>query len=185
MTLANIESALAKLTPELPDIIGQTAVDWYKDSFKNQGFTDTTLVKWKPRREANGLDKTLIKTANLRDSIRFRTFGKTVVVFTGAESAAYASIHNRGGKIAVTPRMKRFFWAMYAKSRGGTTSGRTSSRLTKANSAQGQAAKFWRAMALSKTITIPKRQFIGESAGLRRRMAKRIKARFNELIDKV
>jgi phage gpG-like protein len=181
-TLAETEAALAKLIDEVPDIVGQTAVDWYKDSFKNQGFTDNVLVPWKPRRGAAGRDKTLVHTANLRDSLRYRAVGNTVVVFTGGESADYARIHNRGGTIAVTPRMRRFFWAMHAKAGGGVRSGRSSTRLSRANQAQAQAAIKWKRMALSKKITIPKRQFIGESAGLRRRISTRIVSRFNQIL---
>jgi phage gpG-like protein len=108
--------------------------------------------------------------------------GNVVVVFTGGESAAYARIHNRGGKLAVTPRMRRFFWAMYAKARGSTRSGRSSSRLSRANLALGQEAQAWKRMALSKSITIPNRQFIGESAGLRRRISQRIVKRFTQIL---
>ena len=65
----------------------------------------------------------------------------------------YASIHNEGGKIVVTPKMKKYFWARYHDA-GGSQNGKMSAE-----------AAFWRNMALKRAgsaITIPKRQFMGD-----------------------
>ena len=63
----------------------------------------------------------------------------------------YASAHNDGADIAVTERMKKFFWAKHYESK----------------EALGKAAaeaKFWRNMALKKPgshIKLPRRHFLG------------------------
>lgn len=81
----------------------------------------------------------LISSGKLRRSIRSQII-KNGVRWTSSE--VYAAIHNEGGTITVTEKMKKYFWAMYAK--------------TKLPS--------WKRMALMKVgkkIKIPKRQFIG------------------------
>jgi len=80
-------------------------------------------------------------------------------------SLPYASIHNEGGEIKVTAKMKRFFWAMYYKSSGAvseTKGGAT--RKNQRNERLNQEAAKWKALALmpvGKAIKIPERRFIG------------------------
>ena len=65
----------------------------------------------------------------------------------------YAKIHNDGGQITVTPKMKSYFWSRYYDA-GGSNKGEIS-----------KEAEFWRNMALKKVgsiIDIPQRQFMGE-----------------------
>lgn len=65
----------------------------------------------------------------------------------------YAPIHNYGGEIAVTKKMKGFFWSRY-RNAGGYDKGKMS-----------KEAEFWRNMAIKKvgsTIRIPQRQFMGD-----------------------
>lgn len=65
----------------------------------------------------------------------------------------YAPVHNYGGEITVTKKMKGYFWGRYREA-GGYNKGKMS-----------KEAEFWRNMALKKvgsTIRIPQRQFMGE-----------------------
>ena len=65
----------------------------------------------------------------------------------------YAPIHNDGGEITVTKKMKGYFWGRYYEA-GGHNKGNMS-----------KEAEFWRNMAVKKvgsTIKIPQRQFMGE-----------------------
>jgi len=115
------------ITEDLPDIIGVEAVNHFKSSFDNEGFTDETLEKWPEveRRKgktkgADALRKILTgKTGNLHDSITYdKEPGKVVVsanpMNTGA-SQNYAVAHNFGtsnagrGRNTVIP--KRTFLA--------------------------------------------------------------------------
>lgn len=43
-----LERAKQYLQNDVPDIIGIEAVNHFKDSFQNEGFTDTSLEKWEP-----------------------------------------------------------------------------------------------------------------------------------------
>ena len=99
-------------------------------------FTD----RWKARSTPNPKGTLLMVTSTLRRSIRSEVRGNGVR-FTSA--VPYASIHNEGGKITVTAKMKRFFWYKY--------------KITK--------DEMWKRMALmkvGKVITIQQRQFIGD-----------------------
>ncbi len=82
----------------------------------------------------------------------------------------YAEIHNEGGKIVATEKMKAFFWAKYYETEGKqSTNKKGERRQNKANKELSQDALFWRAMALKKVgdvVKIPQRQFIGESSEL-------------------
>ncbi len=104
----------------------------------------------------------MLRSGKLRRSIRSKLTHNSIIF---SSSMPYAAIHNEGGKIVVTEKMKRYFWAMYYKCTNAvklTKTGKASNnqrtrRLT-------EEAKQWRAMALKKTgskIKIPKRQFIG------------------------
>lgn len=84
----------------------------------------------------------LISSGKLRRSIRSQII-KNGVRWTSSE--VYAAIHNEGGTITVTEKMKKYFWAMYAK--------------TKLPSYKRMAL-----MKVGKKIKMPKRQFIGNHA---------------------
>ena len=79
----------------------------------------------------------------------------------------YAAIHNEGGAIKVTAKMKRFFWYKYYSATGSFGRKKDGSmRNDNRNRQLGTEADFWKAMALMKvgaTIKIPKRQFLGTS----------------------
>ena len=78
-------------------------------------------------------------SGDLRKSIRSRSDDHSITFYS---DLAYAGIHNEGGEIKVTARMKRFFWHKYHETKD----------------------EFWKAMALmkvGKTIKIPRRQFLG------------------------
>lgn len=135
-----------KLKSDLKRYASVAGVNFFKDSFLNQGFTNEALEPWAQRK--NDLDpgrKILIKSAFLMNSIQVFSASKKRIVF--GSDAEYAAIHNEGGvvKIPITTKSRKYFWVMF-KVTGNS---------------------MWKAMALTKkqaiTITIPKRQFIGES----------------------
>lgn len=57
--------------------------------------------------ESRGL---LTRTGALRRSIKTETTGHSVVF---SSDLPYAAIHNEGGAITVTRKMKRYFWYLY------------------------------------------------------------------------
>jgi phage gpG-like protein len=151
------------------DIVNIAAVEglhFFQDSFDNQGFTDVVLEPWKQKKQADGY-KILLQTGFLKNSLQVFDKNEKRIVF--GSDAEYAEIHNEGGTIQITntARAKRFFWFMYK--------------------ATGQMQ--WKYMALSKkphfNIKMPKRQFIGESQTLLKKLEKilgiELKQRFKKL----
>lgn len=107
----------------------------------------------------------LVSTGQLRASIltdvRANDQGGSV---TFRSDLPYAAIHNQGGTVTVTPKMRRYFWARHYEAQGKQKK-RSSSSLT-------PEAEFWRNMALKPVgslINIPQRQFIGSHPAVTRR----------------
>lgn len=133
-------------------VLGNEAVNFFKDNFRLQGFKNNGAVdKWKERRFTSGNKQRaiLINTGTLVRSIQVKsTTDTTATIGIGQEAANYAAIHNYGGIIIPSMRQRRFFWAMYKKEKGNP------------------AATMWRGLALATKITIPQRKFMGASTDL-------------------
>jgi hypothetical protein len=80
-------------------------------------------------------------------------------------------LHNRGGKIKITPRMRKYFWYMYRQNAESITYSikKRQANNTQRNRMLSAKAQFWKNMALTKKdhITIPQRQFIGDHPRVR------------------
>lgn len=107
----------------------------FDENFRRKAFFDKP---WK-RRRMNERGSILIGTGQLRRSIRKEVNGNKIVFLS---HLPYAEIHNEGGEIVVTEKMKRFFWYKYA-----------STKLL--------AYKYMAMMKTGSKIVIPQRQFVG------------------------
>ena len=134
--------------------IGNEIVNFFKDSFRNQGFTDVNLKPWK---KVDGKTKAMIETGKLRNSIRIKKIDTRLVEVIS--DMPYSTIQNDGGTIIITEKMKKFFWAKYKKT----------------------GSPKWKAMALSTKINIPKRQFMGESVALNKIIQATIEEEYNRI----
>ena len=106
----------------------------------------------------------LVDTGSLRRSIASRTTDSSITFYT---NEPYAAIHNDGGDIRVTAKMKRYFWHRYYAATGsfGRRKDGTRSR-DRRNLQLSTEAEFWQHMALMKVgsvIRIPRRRFLGTS----------------------
>lgn len=159
----------------LPIKVGAMAKAFFMDNFRMGGFMDRNLKKWPKtrRQESGGPDAAygplLSSRAHLSNSVEYRPERGKVYI---ENKVPYASIHNEGGDIPVTSRMKRFFWASFFAA-GGKPKGAEPS----------PEAKKWRAMALNKKqkIQMPKRQFIGESRAPNKKINALIEKEINAL----
>lgn len=143
-------------------------VNFFKQNFRRQGFLDGSLTPWDKRVLNIGTARgVLIQSGKLRDSIHAVSRGVDRVIYQ-TDPLPYAKIHNEGGEIIVTERMKRYFWYLYMKSTGTMQKKKNGElRQNKANARLSTMASFYKAMACKKVgskIKIPKRQYIGESA---------------------
>lgn len=138
--------------------------DEFDQNFERQSFFSKAWARRKsPMREGGS---TLIDTGALRRSIRSKTDGESITFYS---DLPYASIHNEGGEIKVTRKMKSYFWHKYMSAAGVLQWCRRKDgtlRKDKNTRRINSEADFWKAMALKKvgsTIKIPQRQFLGYS----------------------
>ena len=165
----DLQRRINRLVRRTLDNIRVEAAEEFDRNFEREAFF---TEKWARRKhnddQSRGL---LVRTGNLRRSITAEVTDRDSVVFSSA--LPYARIHNEGGTIIVTRKMKAYFWWRYHTLTGGTAADGFSNRLqrkrdgTPRNNRKNRAltaeAEFCRAMALKKAgskITIPKRQFI-------------------------
>lgn len=150
----------------LPDLAGIAAVNFFQDRFEQKGWIDDSgFEPWDKRKHSDN-GSLLLKTGNLKDSYDYDT-GKDWVEVTNF--APYSSIHNEGGilTIKITKKSRKFFWYMYKKT----------------------GVLKWKFMAMTKAnafqINIPKRQHIGHSGFLMRRLDKAYYSQIDKLTDKI
>lgn len=144
-------------------IVQDTAVDLtqaFDKSFETKSFFNK---KWKASKYPNRKGSLMLRNGNLRRSIKHST---TNGLIRWKSSFPYASIHNEGGEIKVTAKMKRFFWAMHYKSSNAVLYNVRSKKQanTQRNRKLNEEALKWKALALQKVgtvMTIEQRQFIG------------------------
>ncbi len=117
--------------------------DEFDRNFERKGFFSD---KWKPRAHDYPRGSLLMVTGAMRRSTQGEVSGDGVR-FTSSEP--YTTLHNEGGKITVTAKMKRYFWAKFIQTKDES----------------------WRRMALmkiGKVITMPERRFIGDGPDTQR-----------------
>lgn len=158
--------------------------DEFDKNFERQGFFSE---KWKRRVSPGGEGRgILVRSGELRRSIRTRVDDSSI---TFSSDLPYAAIHNEGGEIKVTSRMKRYFWARYYACQGGFGRRKDGSlRKDKRNARLTSESAFWKALALKKvgsTVKIPKRQFLGISPEVEQACREIIEERLDGVLDDV
>ena len=102
---------LQRMKSTLPTKLANEAKNHFLKSFRDGGFTDRNLSKWKPRK-ANAKNNIgrgiLVKTGNLRRSIKVRyvSFDKVII---GSYGLDYAATHNYGLNVRGFKMPKRQF----------------------------------------------------------------------------
>ena len=157
MTLKELENKIAiDVAMELSDEFDR--------NFERKAFFDK---EWKQTEISNSKGSLMMRSGKLRRSIRY-SVRENQILFSS--SLPYASIHNEGGTIVVTQKMKSFFWAMYYKASGAVTK---TKKGTVGNSQRNLKltgeAKAWKSLALMKVghkMIIEPRQIVGDHHAL-------------------
>jgi phage gpG-like protein len=93
---SNLQKKLDKVLDDSTRIAAALAVRHFRDNFNKQGFDDNGIQRWAPFKSPNyrpGQSK-LVKTSQLRDSIKSQILGRgQIVIYTDRPYAAY---HNNG-----------------------------------------------------------------------------------------
>ena len=91
--------ALEGVKTELPTILANECVTFFKASFRKQGWDDGSVQKWKPRKgdkKGDSTRATLVKSGDLYGSINIEVANwKRIVI---SSKLPYSAIHNNGGK---------------------------------------------------------------------------------------
>lgn len=159
MAMASADGELRKVVRRILSDIRVELGDEFDQNFERQGFF---AEKWQRRKSPiRGDGHILVASGDLRKSIRSRSDESSITFYS---DLAYAGIHNEGGEIKVTARMKRFFWHKYYETKD----------------------EFWKAMALmkvGKTIKIPRRQFLGMAPEVETEVRKIIEANLTQYFE--
>lgn len=162
----------------LKDIRVEAASEFDRN-FETQSFFGQA---WQRHRSPARADKhILVDTGALRRSISAQSDEDSI---TFRSALPYAAIHNEGGEIKVTARMKRFFWARYYEANGGLGRRKDGTlRKDRRNARLTTEAEFWKHMAQMKVgsaIRIPRRRFLGFHAVLEKDVTAIIEKRLAE-----
>ena len=107
-------AAYAKLTDDLPRIIGHEAVKVVKDNFRLQGYdSGSGVIAWPKRLPStnkrydkrysvkgtvfNSASKILVQTGNLKNAVKYFAASHSVTIGVDLSLIPYAKIHNEGG----------------------------------------------------------------------------------------
>lgn len=172
---SDLQRRINLLVRETLKDIKKEALEEFDRNFEREAFFNQ---KWARRKYNDDTSRgLLVQNGTLRRSIKGEiTDHDSVLIYT---TELYANIHNEGGTITVTRKMKSHFWKMYYTVTGGKAADGFSKNLqrkkngaprnNKRNRALTAEAEFYRRMAMKKAgskIIIPKRQFIGNHPDL-------------------
>lgn len=184
-TRAIFQSILRDIQVELGDEFDQ--------NFERQAFFSQAWQRRKSPTRPGGL--ILVDSGGLRRSVRSEIRESSIVFLTDHPAAA---IHNEGGEIKVTARMKRYFRAKFYEAQGGF--GRKKGDPNRPTLPDGAfyawtskmslntISEFWRIMSMIKvgsTIKIPQRKFLGASPEVETAVREIIEENLNEYINSI
>lgn len=183
-----IQMAQVKLQKTLTafiTVMGTDAKNHFVKSFRNQGFEDDSIQKWKPRKGeimGSGIAKVtkkskssraiLVKSGDLRRSVRVISKSYRSIVI--GSDLPYAQRHNDGEKIGysyVRPHDRKHFFSTTVK---GGFQGTYVKRRSKKIEIIGSIDKV---RGHSRKLRMPKRQFIGHSNKLIRQLRAKLDSR--------
>ena len=157
--------------------------DEFDKNFEREAFFSEAWQRRKSPVRAGG--HILVDTGGLRQSIQSKSDDQSIVFYS---STPHAAIHNEGGEIKVTAKMKRFFWAKYYEATGGFGRKKNGEkRQDKRNRKLTTEAEFWKLMALMRvgsSVKIPRRRFLGASPEVEKAVRSIIEENLREYFKK-
>lgn len=165
-SFAKVAANYRRLAPRVPRELGTVAVNYFKDSFRRQGWRDKSLERWKPRKpgaKRNTGRAILVDKGHLRNSIILsKADAKSAVI---SAPVPYAAAHNEG--FSGTVRVRAHTRQMSRKV--SVTMSGIKSRKVRSRSMQ-VADGIVHVKAHSRSMNLPKRQFLGDSDVMFRKM---------------
>lgn len=157
--LGKMRTWYAMLMADVPRIVGNEAVNYFRNSFQEQGWTDVTEVVWKPlspKTKKRSGSHILIESGNLIRSIHIDVAQPGYVRVIA--SAPYAKAHNEGfdGIVQIQEHTRNNRSRVRVRSSSIKTR-RTTSSLKMLNTGSS------RVKAHQRKMSIPQRKFMGNS----------------------
>ncbi len=155
-----------KISIEVPRVVARTATEYFRESFRTKSFNGSA---WAPVKKVKKKGSLMIKSGALYRSIQPALVSPSrVVISAGSSRVPYAKIHNEGGKIERSARSETFVRNRYV--RGAKSKYFGGMGAFKKGTTPGNGLSF-----KAYTITMPKRQFMGHTPELNRRIISNIK----------
>lgn len=158
--IKKVEQGLKEIIYRLPKQIGAEAVRFSKESWRRQGWQGATFEPWQKRRggKNNRGRAILVRSGRLRRSVRvLRATTDSVVIGT---DVPYAAAHNNGFRGTVNVKVHKR--NRYKKTRTGTGIYSVKTKKERTRTVSSYDGAHW-VQSHTRTMRIPKRQFIGES----------------------
>lgn len=184
--MADIDAQVREVFRNILNDIRVGVGDEFDQNFERQAFFSEAWQRRKSPLRPGG--HILVDTGGLRRSVRSEIKESSIVFYSEHPAAA---IHNEGGEIVVTERMKRFFWHKYMSVAGVLVFCRRKDgtmRRDKNTRHITDVADFWKAMALMKAgskIRIPQRRFLGTSPEVEAMVREIIEDNLNEYVNSI
>lgn len=156
---------LKKIMQQTLEDVRAKLADEFDKNFERKAFFDK---RWSEAKMVGNRGSLMMRSGKLRGSINAKVRGNSIV-FTS--NMPYAALHNEGGTIKVTQKMKKFFWAKYIEA-----------------GKKGIQAEQFKALALKKvgdTISIEQRQFIGEHPQVIKAIEKIVNDNFKDALNQL
>lgn len=178
--LKEVEQHFKEVLQYAPALLGNDAVNFFLDRFKEQAWLGDSRVPWKPRKAISKWGKTprnngraiLIDSGRLRRSIRIVSTGNMQV--TIGTDVPYAQAHNEGMRLGFIQSVRS-----YSRKINKTGIVKTKSLKSRTNITFGRIQKgttIVKAHTRRINQNIPRRQFMGESQYLTKLLQRRLTA---------
>ena len=182
--MSNIDRQVKRIFRSILRDIKVELGDEFDQNFEREAFFSEAWQRRKSPTRPNG--HILVDSGDLRRSITSEIKESSIVF---RSDLPYAEIHNEGGEIVVTDKMKKFFWWKYYTATGSFGRKKDGSlRNDKKNRQLTSEADFWKAMALMRkgsTIKIPQRKFLGTSPEVEAAVRQIIEENLDEYINNI
>ncbi|MDP2723190.1 MAG: phage virion morphogenesis protein [Bacteroidales bacterium] len=159
-SFAQVKQHWNKNRAAMMPVLGQTAVNFFKDRFKAQAWTDRYAEKWEPRKkqEKGKRRALLVKSARMRNSIRLVSANASHALI--GVPVKYAAVHNYGfnGTVNVKQHTRSI--------RGRVTVQNIDTRRKSTRKVQTGSSIV---RSHTRSMDIPQRQFVGNSETLNRK----------------
>jgi phage gpG-like protein len=178
--LKEVEQHFKQVLQYAPGMLGNDAVNFFLDRFKDQAWLGDTREPWKPRKAQSKWGKTprnkgraiLIDSGRLRRSIRIvSNSGGTVTIGT---DVPYAKAHNEGSRLGLIQNVKSYTRKLNRTGIVKHTTLKNRSNITFGRVQTGTTTVAAHTRRINQNI--PRRQFMGSSPYLTKQLQRRLMA---------